>query len=524
MKRALALLLLALPAASQEPPSPSVLRPGLLAGYGGQDAPQATPESIVNGYFEAKWKDAKVKPGPSADPYAFYRRIALDLTGRLPDPDDVRRDARSKDRTKLIDETLASPAAAEFFADMWIQWLTGHEVGFQDQLRCEFEALHDWLRSAWTTDMPYDQFVRTLLSDRGMPKERPAVNYGLKHVVAGEPPVALVTQTARLFLAKDIRCAQCHDHPFEKMSQEEFWGFAAFFRPIHRAQNGGLAEGDLVLEGKAREDLGEMFEKPAFFDGRKPEAGRRLGEQLADFLLTTKDQEHARAIVDRHWKHFFGRGFGKAHAPLHHALVRDFMGNRQSVRRLVRGILMSKPYQLASEGKSDDRVAYAAGPLKYMNPVQFFRAQERAFSLREHYWKLYEKARTDPQTAAVYRDPQNIWLAFYRWAKEMVFPKGRDPEEAIASGTVRLSLKFMNNRDLQILIFAQFGIVRKIMKDKSSPEARVEELFYTLVGRPPSKDEKSRVVDYVKGISNPYHGMEDVFWMLVNSAEFIFIR
>jgi len=105
----------------------------------------------------------------------------------------------------------------------------------------------------------------------------------------------------------------------------------------------------------------------------------------------------------------------------------------------------------------------------------------------------------------------------------MILPKGRDPEETIASGTMRLSLKFMNNRDLQILLFAQFGLVRKIMLQKQTPEGRVEELFYTLLGRPPSKEEKSRFASSLKGNPNPYHAMEDTFWALVNSGEFIFI-
>ncbi len=494
------------------------------AGSQAQDAPLGTPDGIINEYFEAKWKEAKIKPADKAEPHAFYRRVILDLTGRLPAPSDVRRDAKSKPRVQLIDETMALPVAGGFFGDLWMQWLNAHEINFRDQIRCDFGAFHAWLAQAWDKDMPYDAFVRSLLADRGGRTDTPAVNYSLRHIVAGEPPVALAAQTARLFLAKDIRCAQCHDEPFGKMQQEEFWQFAAFFRPLYQNQQFGLGEGSLNLEGKAREEMGERFDKPKFLDGRTPDEKKRLGENLADFVLTTQDFQHARAIVDRYWKHFFGRALGKNHQPLLDALVRDFMANRQSLRRLVRGIMSSRPYQLASDGKAEDREAYAVGPIKFLNAVQFTRAYADIFELEKYYYQIYEAAKNDPQSAAAYRDPQNMWLTFYRWAKEMILPKGRDPEETLASGTVRLSLKFMNNRDLQLLIAANIGVVHKIVKEKGTTEGRVEELFYTVVGRPPTADERAKYSDYVKARTHPWRGLEDIMWMLVNSGEFIFIR
>ncbi len=495
---ALAALLLAMPSAAQE-----------------------GPEGIVDRWFEQKWKDAKLRPGPAANGHQLIRRLSLDLTGRLPDPALVRRDAKKPARA-LVEQFLASPEAGEFFADLWIQWLTGHEIVFQDQIRCEFGPMHRWLKEAWTKDMPYDQFVRALLSDRGAPKDKPAVNFAVKHLKPREPPVDIAFHAARLFLGRDIRCAQCHDHPYEKLSQEEYWRFAAFFRPL------AMADGALVEQsapaGKPRDDFGEMAEPPVFFDGRKPEEGKPLGGELARFVTTTKDHDHARAVVERYWRHFFGRTPGRANAGLVDALAKDFVGHGQKPKRLLRAILHSKAYLLASEGSRDDREAYAAGPLKYMNAVQFLRAYIHVFSLEAWYQKLVEKRRKDPNYAAFYRDPENMWLSMYMWAKDLMLPKGKDPDEALASGTVRMALRMMNNRDLQILLYAQFGIVRRVMASKPTLEAQTDELFLTLLGRPATKEEQAEVVAYSKKLSSPYFAPVDTFWAIVNGAEFVFIR
>jgi len=491
-----------------------------------QDATKETPDAIINAYFEARWKDEKRRPVSVADPYTFYRRARLDLTGRMPTADQVRKEAKSKARAKLVDELIASPAGAEYAADLWLQWLNGYALEQQDLFRCQFGALHQWLRDLWAQGMPYDTMVRALLSDRGAPRDVPAANFALKHLVDGEPPSALAGHAARLFLGRDIRCAQCHDHPFEKVTQEEYWGFTGFFRPLRRGAQGALVEGELRPGGKAREDLGERFKEPVFLDGRKPDPDKPLGAQLAEFVLTTEQREHAHAVVDRMWRHFFGRTLGREHAALRASLVRDFLANGQSLRRLVRGIAMSKPYHLASEGKDDDRRAYAAGPLKYMNPVQFFRAFEYAFGMRHYYEKEIAKRKKDPQTAALFADPQNVWLGVYIWAKDMILPKGRDPEEAIAAGTVRLALKFMNNRDLQVMLCDTKGPFYEIWKERQSPEARIVETFLALLARPPTNEELAKFVDYMKSrpAGEALFSIQDVYWTLLNSGEFIFVR
>ncbi|HEX7899754.1 MAG TPA: DUF1549 domain-containing protein [Planctomycetota bacterium] len=434
----------------------------------------------LDALFQDEWKRLELKPAAPADDATFLRRVTLDLTGVLPEPDDVRaflKSTKKSKRTEKIDALLASPQAAEYFAQLWVQWLMGHDIQAGD-LNDDFSALVRKLKAAWEKDLPYDDLVRSLLAD-------PA--YLGKHLA--EPPAAIAGQTARLFLGVDLRCAQCHDHPFQKISQADFWGFAAFFG---------------TSKGAVREDLGELRVEPRFLDGRTG--------KLADLLLSGDAAK--KAVVERYWTLFFGRK-GAPDVP--------FTG---SLRGLVRLIATSAAYQRSSEGPDAARRAYAAGPLKMMNSVQFMKVWNHAFQFDAYYRAMYAK---DPAKAPFFRDPELFWIGQTMAAKELLFPKGRDPEEAMAAGTDRLALKLMNNRDLQLIMVAkfsqtgQYGHVWRVMKQTADPGRRLDELFLLMVSRPPTSSERAWMLRHLKEAANPFHATSDVFWTLFNSSEFIFI-
>ncbi len=466
------------------------------------------------------------KPGPPCDDAAFLRRVSLDLTGVLPEPDAVRaflKSTRKDKRTAKIDELLTSPAAAEYFGHLWVQWLMGHDVDGGDLVALDLGGLIRWLKSAWEKDLPFDELLRALLTAQGPFTEHPAGSFVAKHIVPGEPPAALAARSARLFLGVDLRCAQCHDHPFEKISQEDFWGFAAFFRGWTRTRDGLSV--DVPRLSPKREDLGELHTEPKFLDGRRPEEGEALPAALARLALSMEGDVAARAIVERLWKTFFGRSL-KGRADLQRSLAEQFVRGKWSLRGFVRSIATSAAYQRSSEGDEAARSEYAAGPLKPMNSVQFMKVWNHAFQFDAYYKAVFEK---DPSKAPFFRDPDLFWIGQTMAAKELLFPKGRDPEDALASGTDRLALKLMNNRDLQLLMVAKFqqtgqlGWVWKVMRKTEDPGRRVEELFLLMVNRFPTAAEKRGLVEHLKGTRNPFHACGDVFWVLFNSAEFMFI-
>ncbi|HZN61966.1 MAG TPA: DUF1549 domain-containing protein [Planctomycetota bacterium] len=504
-----------------------------LAGAAPQDVP-SVPANPIDAYFSGLWSAKGVKPAGPASDLVLFRRLHLDLYGRGPSPDEIRawmKDKGPDKRAKLIDRMVAGDECAEFFADVWLDALMDHAMTYQDLLRTDVGPLRRWLRTCFHEDVPYDRMVRSLLSDRGSRREVPAVNYALKHLNGDPVPVKLAVMTARLFLGRDIRCAQCHDHPFEDFTQEEFWGYMEFFRPLRNA--GDLVERPAPPRGPKRDDFGEMRDlKPRFLDGRAADPERSLGQALADFTLTTKDKECSRAFVNRTWRHFFGRRLvstaaEKNHDALAATLAERFERGEWSIRKLLKTILASKVYQMESAGKEADRVLYAAGPLKPMGPLQFMNAYTDAFNLWDDHAKAYAKMENNPETAEQLKDPVVLKILLYTWARDLLLPRGRDPEEDVAYGTPRMAMRFMNNQRVQSMINASWkdSLLGRVLAKKSKPAERIEELSLALLGRPPTKWEKDEFGEHLKGrFTFVGEGYEDIFWVMLNSTEFLFIH
>lgn len=492
---------------------------------------QPSHEPDIDGWFEAQWKKRDLKPAAPCDDAVFLRRVSLDLVGMVPAPDEVRaflKSTKKDKRAKKIEDLLASPEAAEYFAHLWVQWLMGHDIDFRDLRQLDLGALCGWLKKAWTEDLPYDEFVRAFLSSSGKLSENPPANYLAKHLVQGEPPAGLARATARLFLGRDLRCAQCHDHPFDPMTQQDFWSYAAFFRPL-RDGGGRVDEVPVRKPDPLREDLGELFAEPRFLDGRGLEENETRSAGLARLFLTMEKDAVARALVDRYWRLYFGRPLlpgrnSKGQPELLELLTKSFRAGKSSLRSLARTIVSLRAYQLSSEGPEALREGYAIGPLKMMNTTQFMRVWNHAFQWEPYFKAQYQK---NPERMAFFQDPDVFWMVRTMQAKELLFPKGRDPEEVLASGTDRLAIKLMNNRDIQLLMVSQFSLVQMVAKKTADPERRIDELFLLMVSRPPTKAEKTRFAEHARSVGNPAHayidGYADVFWMLFNSSEFVFI-
>lgn len=506
----------------------------LLSGAAPQETP-TVPANPIDAYFSGVWTSKGVKPAAPAADLVLFRRLHLDLFGRGPAPDEIRawlKDKAPDKRAKLIDRMIAANECAEFFSDIWLDALIDHSMTYQDFLRTDVGPLRRWLRTCFHEDVPYDKMVRSLLSDRGSRRENPAVNFLLKHLNGDPVPVKPAVMSARLFLGRDIRCAQCHDSPFDDMTQEEFWSYLEFFRPLRNA--GDLVERPAPPRGPKRDDFGEMRDlKPRFLDGREAAPEKSLGQSLADFVLTTKEKECSQAFVDRTWRHFFGKRLvttpaEKNHDALALRLAELFEGGGWSMRKVLRTIVTSKVYQMESVGKEADRLLYAVGPLKPMGPLQFMRAYTDAFSLHDEHRKAYASLEKNPETNEQLKDPEVLKILFYTWARDLLLPQGRDPEEDSAIGTARMAMKFMNNQRVQSMINASWkdSLLGQVLAKKSKPGDRVEELTLALLGRPPTKWEKSEFVDYI-GSRSSFEGnqpYEDVFWVLLNSTEFLFIH
>jgi hypothetical protein len=516
MRVALLALALALPAASQDPvPNP------------------------IDRYFDAYWERNHITSGPPADDYEFLRRASLDVLGRLPKPDEIRAFEKSKDRSKKIDELLENPEAAEFFADTWLRILMNYHFDETAPLRVSFPAFSGYLKGAYAKDLPYRDFATQLLSDVGDYKQHPASNFILAALDPNqaEPPHELTSRTTRIFLGIQIQCARCHDHPFDKYTQEDFWGLTAFFegvKPKARQTFDGFGV-KLMSEPKSmmmaipdtKTEVGAHF-----LDGRTPEDPKAPLKSYAKYVV-----DHPlfpRAIVNRLWAHFMGRGFVEPidkfsertppnHPELLDALCREFERGGTRLRPFMRTILTSKAYQAPCDaGRDHDPSTHARMILKPQSPVQVLNLLTWTLHLDVFFQQFYKQFVDNKQLPETYRNPEVFRMYLHQFTSGLLAPTGTAPETAKYTGSVRLALKLMNSHDLQGLVRAEWGRLATILKERESSEDRLAEIFYTLLSRPPHADEKARYLDYLKRKHEDKKAFEDIYWVLLNSTELYF--
>jgi hypothetical protein len=508
-----------------------------LLALGGPAFPQDEPANPIDRYFDAAWKAAGIRPGAPADDYEFLRRVRLDVTGRLPKPDEIRAFVASPDRARKIDELLASDEAAEFFADTWMRLLLSYKFEETLPLKINFPAFRHYLKDVAAKDLPYRDFATQLLSSTGDYKQHPAANFLLAAIDANEPPYEITNRVTRIFLGIQMQCARCHDHPFDRYTQEDFWGMTAFFngiKPKARTTFDGFGV-KLMMEppGAAMMIPDSKIEvKPRFLDGHAPDPEQPPLKALAGYIVDHR--LFPRAVVNRLWAHFMGRGFVEpldkfsersqpTHPELLDALSAEFTQEGTRLRPLVRTILRSRAYQASCATLRDAApTSHAFMQLKPLNPVQVLNFLTYALNMDVFLQDFYKKFTANKELPETYRNPEVFRMYLHLFTQGLLAPTGIAPEETRYTGSVRLALKLMNSNDLQGLIKAEWGRMADILKREESPEGRLSEIFLTLLSRPPSAAEKERYLAYIRMKKGAKTAYEDIYWVLVNSTELIF--
>lgn len=490
-------------------------------------------QNPVDSYYEAESL-------PPADDYDFYRRLTLDLTGRLPEPDAIRAfvaDTRDDKRARAIDGMLDSDAHAEFFADLWLRALVNYELDEVDPFRISFKTFRDWLVGAVRRDLPYDAFTRELVAGSGDSYDSGAVNFAMKHLRTGEPPIDMTERTVQVFLGAPVQCAQCHDHPFEPISRDQYWSVAAFFKDTRtniRKTYSGMKYG--LKEGAGRDLQIPLaptgtFAQPKFLDGRAPIEGRTLRESLAEFIVTAESDQFARNYVNRMWAHLMGWGFntpldafGKnaqtRDTALLDSLATSFREDGWSPRRLLRTIVTSKAYRLSCVAPNAEKIK----PVKPMSVPQLMNVMITAYNLEPFLKIFYEAFANNPDLPEPYRTPEVFRMYILQYVTDLMVAQREPGDELKTPGSVRLALRFMNNEEMQGAIYLHGSPYMKVISNVREPEARIEELFLATLGRPPRDEERARYLEHLEAGKFRPAAYQDVYWVLLNSSEFFFIH
>jgi hypothetical protein len=485
------------------------------------------------------WKALGLKPSPLCTDAEFIRRASLDITGTLPTPAQINAfvaDPAAGKRARLVDELISKPEYASLFAIKWADVLRNKREG-NAQIQFATFGFYDWIRASLAKNVPYDQFVRSILAASGTAETSAPVQWYRKL----RETSAFVDDTAQVFLGMRLQCARCHHHPFEKWSQNDYYGFAAFFarvgrKPDMQAQRSGRdGEAIYVLRSGAvaHPKTGESME-PRGLDASavKVAPGEDPRQRLVDWLAEPSNPFFARALVNRYWAHFFGRGIVEplddmrltnppSNPELLDGLAAAFVKSDYDLKGLVRTICTSRTYGLSSEptaSNANDRQSFARHYPRRMSAEILLDAIAQVAGVPTAFDGLPSGTRAielpDESVGSTFLD------AFGR-------PK-RDTAcecERVSDASLSQSLMLLNSSEVQAKLSSPGSRADQLAKEPRPDAAKVDELFWAAFGRPAQERETASALAHLaKHAANKRVAFEDIIWALVNAKEFQFIN
>ena len=495
--------------------------------------------NFVDEIAKKQWRALGLMPSESCDDAEFIRRVSPDIIGTLPTAEETRAFVADKDpkkREKLVDRLLERPEYAAYFAIKWADVLKNKREGNQALQHGTFR-FHSWIRDNLSRNVPYDRFARAILAANGTPQTAPAVMW----YRTLRTPDAFVDDTAQVFLGMRLQCAKCHHHPFEKWSQDDYYGFAAFFARVGRKPALGAARVGRTAEDVIFNARGGSVSHPKTGKTMTPKglgdkeialtADDDPRQKLADWLSEPSNPFFARALVNRYWAHFYGRGLVEpiddmratnpaSNPELLQALADDFVKSGYDLKHLIRVICSSKVYSLSSvpnEYNDRDKQSFARHYPKRMSAEVMLDAIAQVTGAPTAFGGLPTGTRAidlpDESVASSFLD------TFGR-------PK-RDTAcecERVTDASLSQSLMLLNSQEVQTKLTAGNGRADQLAKDPRPDSRKVEDLFWAAFGRSPSTAESSTALDHIqrKG-DKKKEAYEDILWALINAKEFQFI-
>ncbi|MEZ6040258.1 MAG: DUF1553 domain-containing protein [Planctomycetaceae bacterium] len=489
-----------------------------------------TPEfNYIDTLVHNKLRKLRIVPSEVCSDEQFLRRVFVDVIGTLPTSEDFEKFAADTDpekRAKVVDQLLDRKEFVDIWVMKWAELLQVRTIDNRVATK-PMLAYFNWLKEKIAANTPSNVMVQEILSSRGGSFASPATNYYQTETET----LKVAENVAQVFMGMRIQCAQCHNHPFDRWTMDDYYGFAAFFSQIGRKRGEDPRETIIFNSGggEVRHLVDNRVMTPKFLGGATPDLkGRDRREVLAEWLASPENPYFAKNLANIVWAHFFGRGIinevddvrvsnPPSNAELLDELGRKFTEYNYDFRSLVRDICLSRTYQLsttANETNAMDNRNFAKAELRRFRAEVLLDSINLVTSTQEKFPGLPVGARA-------------VHIADGNTSTYFLTTFGRAKRETVCSCEVKMepnlsqALHLINGETSNNKI-KQGGLVPAMLKEGRTPAEIITELYVRCFTRKPTEAELSALTGMLQDGQNPQEVLEDIFWSLLNSREFLF--
>ena len=491
--------------------------------------PESEGNTWVDDLVDTKLKSLRVAPSNVCDDETFLRRVTIDLVGLLPTEEERSEflaDKAQDKRSEYVERLLSRKE----FVDLWVmKWAEILQIRSINNIVDKKGALlyHQWLDRRIASNQPLNKMVRDLITASGGTFENPPTNY----YQAERDTLKLTENVAQAFLGMRIQCAQCHNHPFDRWTMDDYYGFAAFFAQIGRKRADDPRETIIYNSGGGgmKHPVSGQTVAPKYLGGAEAEvANRDRREAVAEWLVSSENPFFAKRIANLVWTHFFGRGIvhepddfrvsnPPVNGPLLDALASHLVKSEWDFRELVREIVNSKTYQRECDTNDTnllDNSNFSHSAVRRIRAEVLLDILAQVTETKNKFPGLPEGARA-------------VQVADGRTSTYFLTTFGRATREDVCSCAVSMDPSLSQalhllNGDVGNQRIQQGGVIDRWIKEGRPDTEIIDELFVRCYGRFPQERERVETLVAVQAGAGRKQALEDVFWALLNSPEFIF--
>ena len=484
--------------------------------------------NYVDSRINEKLKKLRIQPSSLCTDAEFIRRASIDICGVVPDAEAIQKfldDPHPAKRSRIIDELLERKEFVELWVMKWSELLqvrSTQQVSYKSTL-----LYYDWLKARIANDVPVNEMVKELLSAQGGTFSVPATNFYQNE----RDNLKIAENVAQVFLGMRIQCTQCHNHPFDRWTMEDYYGFAAFFAQVARKRGEDPRE-TIVFNrgaGETKHPVTKKNMKPKFLGGIEPDVkGKDRRAVLGEWIASSENPYFAKNLANIVWAHFFGRGIVdevddvRVSNPAVNPQLLEELGAKlkeynYDFKKLVRDICNSRTYQASTQ----------TNPTNESDQANFSHAKLRRIRSEVLLDVISQITETKNKFPGLPLGARAVQIADGNTSNYFLTTFGRAKRETVCSCEVKMdpnlsqALHLLNGETVHNKII-QGKLIQRLLAEKKTHDEILDTIYFRCLTRRPSEIERQKLHAEIALNDNKQQALEDVFWAILNSREFVF--